>query len=210
MRSNHRLGIGIWFVLASFGLGTARAADCVVAAPDGISKAFARGQLDAGAQRIFDEAQRWGRNPLEQAAEGKFTGQPRVTEYKVGEETYQKIPFSLLNREAVLRINFGNDIVEGDPAKPLTTADQAKPLATADQAKPLATADQAKPLATADQAKPGLIARFALSAKTQFAPPPTFWLPPIIVVVVPTFSTQWTKFEFEPSYTVAIKAKPSC
>jgi hypothetical protein len=49
---------------------------------------------------------------------------------------------------------------------------------------------------------------FAVSAKTQFAPPSTFWVPPIIVVVVPTFLKEWG--ELEPTYTVAIKARPSC
>ncbi len=150
MRSNHMLGIGISCVLASFGVGTAPAADCLVATTDGASKAFARGQLDAAAQRIFDEETLWGLNPLEQAAGGNFTGQPGVLEYKFGEEIYQTIPFSLLNRQAVIRITFGSS----DPAKPLATADRAKPLATADRAKPLATADRAKPLATVDPAKP--------------------------------------------------------
>jgi hypothetical protein len=43
-------------------MGSARA-DCLVALPDGISNAFARGQLD------------WVEIPLEQAAEREFEGQ---------------------------------------------------------------------------------------------------------------------------------------
>jgi hypothetical protein len=41
-------------------IGNARAADCLVAVPDDISKSFARGQLDAEAQTIFDEQKLWG------------------------------------------------------------------------------------------------------------------------------------------------------
>ena len=106
-RSNHALAAGLYFVFASFGVSNAQAADCLVSAPDAIStNAFATGQLDAEAQKLFDEQKLWGRNPLDEAAERHFTGQPGVTEYKVRDETYQKIPFSLLNREAVIRIPF--------------------------------------------------------------------------------------------------------
>ena len=224
MRSNHKSCIGISFVLACLGIGNARAVDCLVAVPDDISQVFARGELDAEAVTERDlsgefvgpqlrdavqseagargfvgpmpslEQQAWGRNLLEEAAEGKFTGQPGVTEYKVGDETYQKIPISLLNRETVIRIALGSGIVKGDAAKPSVTADSPKPLITADPAKPLVTADAGKPLVTTDPAKPGLSTpKVAVSAKTQFSPPSTFWVPPIIVVVVPTFPKEWVE-----------------
>jgi hypothetical protein len=181
---------------------TSLAQDCLVVAPE-ISKAFARGHLDAEAQRIFDEEKRWGRNPFERAAEGEFADVKGVTK----QSGFYNVFGSVLNREAMWRITFGSGIV--DPAKPSITVDLAEPSVTADPSKPLASADPTKPLPIVDPAKPGSNApRFALSALTQFAPPPAFWVPPIIVVVVPTFPKQW--IELDPTYTIAIKARASC
>jgi hypothetical protein len=181
---------------------TSLAQDCVVAATDGLSNALPA-KPNADVQRKLYEEKIWGRTPVEGAAAGDFPVVKGVTE----ENGFYNISGSVLNREAMWRITFGSGIV--DPAKPSVTVDLAKPSVTADPAKPLASADPTKPLPTVDPAKPGSNAlRFALSALTQFAPPPAFWVPPIIVAVLPTFSEQW--IELDPTYTIAIKARLSC
>jgi hypothetical protein len=209
MRTSHAFTIGACLVLACFLSSKARA-DCLGAIPQGVSGAFARGQLDEQAQKTIDEEAIWGRNPLEEAAEGRFKDQSGVIEYAVGEQLYHQILFSVLNREAITRtdnikVNFGNGVVEEQPTKPSVTIDPVKPSVTADLPKPLATTDSVKPFRTADPDKPRVgVRRFALSAKTQLAPPPTFWVPPHTRVVLPAIPKE------EPMYTIAIRARPSC
>jgi hypothetical protein len=171
VRSNHALGIGISFVLACFEIGNARA-DCLVVITDSISKAFAGGELDAEAQKILDEEKLWGRNPLERAAEGAFTGLTGVTEYKVGDQTYETISFSLLSRDAFSKISFTN--LRNQTSKMFV---------------------------------PHIVGLNFPPLVVHVVPPPGFGATPPITIV-PTFHQQW--IELDPTYTIAIKARPPC
>jgi len=190
MRSNHALAVGLYFVLASFGNGTAGAADCLVAATDGISNAFARGQLDAAAQKTFYEEELWGRNPLERAAEGKFAGQAGVTEYKSGDEIYGDIPLSLLNRDALSKISFT------DPSNQPSVGQIVSPgYGRVIKFGPFAIL-RVKP---ADPTELGLDLSSELFKPAITTP---------AIRIVPDFPMQ--RIELEHPYKIAIKARPSC
>jgi hypothetical protein len=186
MRSNHALAVGMYFVLASFGIGTAGAADCLVAATDGISNAFARGQLDAAAQKTFYEEKLWGRNPLERAAEGKFAGQAGVT----GDEIYGNIPLSLLNRDALSKISFT------DPKNQPSVGQVVSPgYGRVIKFGPFAIL----------RVKPADPTNLALDLSSELFKSD---ITTPAIRIVPDFPMQ--RIELEPPYTIAIKARPSC
>jgi hypothetical protein len=151
-------------------MGSARA-DCLVALPSSISNAFAKGELDADSQRILDAEHLWGRNPLEQALKGEFQGQIGVSEYKIGDQSYEDIPFSLLNRDALSKILFTD---------------------------PRSQTSQLFIPSIAGLNVPRLIVHVV---------PPTFEATSPLIIA-PALFAQW--IELDPTYTIALKPRPSC